>query len=375
MRVPTPRINNDSIVLRFTVGGKRYSFNPVRGGRFSDQSAFNKAKEIGCKIYSDVIAGIFDETLEKYYVDADLTQRNQAIALIDQSSQPENVVMLQLFYEFAEFKSKTLAKNSMIDYERCISKLIRCPYSRVSEAVQIIQWLVDDHTGQSTSSTEKHWKLINAACKWAVVAGKLATNPFQNLKTLIPKTKASSQQSDVNPFSLIDSAKIIQAFQESKYYSHYALLVEFLFSTGCRPEEALALQGKHLEERHVTFCQRLTHDGSIEQGTKTQRQRRIKISLTLADRLRSQFTTPDEFIFKAKNGGLVDWHNFTNRAWKGILESLPDIQYRNPYQMRHTFITNAIKSGKDSVVVARYVGNSPSIIAKRYLGDISDMEL
>jgi integrase len=65
----------------------------------------------------------------------------------------------------------------------------------------------------------------------------------------------------------------------------------------------------------------------------------------------------------------IDFHNFRNRAWRTVLEGLPTIQYRKPYQTRHTFITLALENGMTVSDVARIVGNSPEIIYKHYAGN------
>ena len=75
-----------------------------------------------------------------------------------------------------------------------------------------------------------------------------------------------------------------------------------------------------------------------------------------------------KLIFPSPAGKHIDWHNFGNRAWREVLESLPDIEYRNPKQMRHTFITERILAGDSPINVAKYCGNSASTIYKRYLG-------
>ncbi|MHC5719057.1 MAG: tyrosine-type recombinase/integrase, partial [Nostoc sp.] len=253
-----------------------------------------------------------------------------------------SVSLLQLFEDFTAFKSKTLKSNSMIDYNRIQNKLKKCPHKLARDAVNIMQWLVADHDGTSTSSIEKQWKLINACCKWAVSTRKLQSNTFQDLRNLIPSTKNTRSQDEIKPFTNNERKQIIQAFYTNDRYSYYAPLVEFLFSTGCRPEEALALQWKHVKQGRITFCQKLTANGEIEAGTKTQKKR----SITVNDRIQSVLGTikaekcsGESYLFPAKKGGFIDWHNFANRAWKSVLDTLPDIEYRNPYQMRHTAIT------------------------------------
>lgn len=138
------------------------------------------------------------------------------------------------------------------------------------------------------------------------------------------------------------------------------------------------LQWKHFKNGKIVFCQKLTADGQIEAGTKTQEKRSIKVNSQIHSVLKSikpENCSTNYFVFLAKKGGLIDWHNFSNRAWKGVIENLKDIEYRNPYQMRHTCITLMVKAGVDSIIIAKWVGNSPNMIAKRYLGDVSDVEL
>ena len=384
MREITPRNNKGSIIIRFTFSGKEYCFSPIPGSKYSDPLALAKAEEIANRIRQDCIAGYFDSTLTKYKPnamqgrtkEAAIQDAEEARAIVAARLSVNAVDLLQLFEDFTQFKSKTLASNSMIDYNRIQNKLRKCPHKLARDAVYVMQWLVSDHNGTSTSSLEKQWKLINACCKWGVSTGKLQSNPFDGLSNLIPSTKNTQSQDEIKPFTNSERKQVIQAFYASDRYSYYAPLVEFLFSTGCRPEEALALQWKHVREGRITFCQRLTASGVIESGTKTQRRRSITVNsriLSVLDEIKSTDALPNDYLFTAKKGGFIDWHNFSNRAWKTVLVSLPDIDYRNPYQMRHTAITEMVKSGNDSVVVARWVGNSPNMISKKYLGDVSDI--
>ncbi|WP_392533756.1 tyrosine recombinase XerC [Nostoc sp. C117] len=384
MREITPRNNKGAIIIRFTFSGKEYCFSPIPGSKYSDPLALAKAEEIANRIRQDCITGYFDPTLTKYKPNA-LQGRTKEAAIRDAEEAKAEVAarmsvnaidLLQLFNDFTKFKSKTLASNSMIDYNRIQNKLRKCPHKLVRDAVYVMQWLVSDHEGTSTSSIEKQWKLINACCKWGVSTNKLQSNPFEGLRNLIPTTKHTDTQDDINPFTDNERKQIIQAFYASDRYKHYAPLVEFLFGTGCRPEEALALQWKHVKEGKITFCQRLTASGVIEPGTKTQQRRSITVNVAMQSvlsEIKTDSALPNDYLFPAKKGGLIDWHNFSNRAWKSVLNSLPNIEYRNPYQMRHTAITAMVKSGSDSTIVARWVGNSPNMISKKYLGDVSDI--
>ena len=72
-----------------------------------------------------------------------------------------------------------------------------------------------------------------------------------------------------------------------------------------------------------------------------------------------------------KKDQYVNWQSFRKNIWNKILENLEGIELKNPYQMRHTFITLALKqvSVKD---LARHCGNSPHVIMEHYAGVTRD---
>jgi integrase len=51
-----------------------------------------------------------------------------------------------------------------------------------------------------------------------------------------------------------------------------------------------------------------------------------------------------QFIFKSPKGTFIDLHNFANRHWHPDLKAL-EIESRNPYQMRHSYITFCLGAG------------------------------
>jgi integrase len=88
---------------------------------------------------------------------------------------------------------------------------------------------------------------------------------------------------------------------------------------------------------------------------------------------KDQNTQKDNLIFPSPRGGYIDWHNFTNRAWRKVLDSLPDIEYRNPYQTRHTFITLMVRNNVPIPDIARHCGNSSKVIFERYAAPNRDV--
>jgi integrase len=58
--------------------------------------------------------------------------------------------------------------------------------------------------------------------------------------------KGTDEDADVNPFSKQERDLIIQTFASDRYYSYYTPYVQFLFFTGCRPSEAIALKWEQI---------------------------------------------------------------------------------------------------------------------------------
>jgi integrase len=104
---------------------------------------------------------------------------------------------------------------------------------------------------------------------------------------------------------------------------------------------------------------------------KTQKKRTFPCNSKLKEFLISikpENCNPDDLIFPAPYGGLIDVGRFRNRIWEPLITAM-GIEYRKPYQTRHTFVTLALESGHTVQDVARLVGNSPEVIYKHYAGN------
>lgn len=367
-----PRNHNGSILLRFQLNGQKYAFNPIKGGKWNDSRDRARATLIAGQIKDDIKDGSFDKTLSKYKV----TGKSTEIPISD-AERVKHANLFDLFSEFTAFKKRRLKSNSMIDFRTVLNKLKKCPYKSTKNAMEITEWLVGINEGKSDNSLIKHYTLISACCDWGVTSKRLTSNPFKDLRGLIPAKKEEKLIEDINPFDRDETNRIIQAFKEDSKYLHFAPLVEFMFAVGCRPGEAIGLQWKHINGNKVVFQQVITIGGKVQPGLKNKQKRR---AITIDDHVLSVIKSnrktnykPDDYVFTGKQGGIVDWHNFSTRAWKKVLKSLDGIEYRSPYHMRHSAITRMIKDDIDIAKVARLVGNSPAVIHKHYLGDVSDI--
>lgn len=115
----------------------------------------------------------------------------------------------------------------------------------------------------------------------------------------------------------------------------------------------------------------------LKEGLKTQKTRRFPIGKQLRELLesiQSENITPESLVFPRHKGGWIDAHNFRNRAWKTILNSL-NIEYRKPYQTRHTFISQQKANGVEDTQIKNWVGTSLKMIHEHYAGTIKHVQV
>lgn len=368
--------NNGGIRLRFQVAGKRFVFSPIRGARFANDWDRKRAEGIAQTIQADISTGHFDPTLEKYKLQSGVEIQKGlakvAKELAEAEAQRRPLPDLgDLWKSYRDFKAKTLAPSTIsIDFDRRVGNTLpQLPTTDLRGVVEIRDWLLENKTAEQT---KKILTQLSACCDWAKESGLIPANPFGGMAKRV-KVGRDDGDEFINPFTTEERDRVINGFEANRYYRHYANLVRFLFFTGCRPSEALALTWEDDKGTKLIFNKGFV-GGTTKKGLKTQRQRKITINAQVREILDSQrdylqkTAYDSQLIFPSPEGKEIDWGNFTSRAWRRILESLEGIEYRNPYQTRHTFITLAIRAGVSYPDLAKHCGNSPEMILKKYQG-------
>lgn len=356
-----PEQDRGQIRLRFSVKGKRYCL--YTGGRWDDADDQSRAQILAGQIQGDLRLGTFDPTLQKYGGGLREIQKNlddSQEKMRELRARESRASLGHLWPLYRDFKSKSLAPSTIaLDYDRRVGHLLpKLPTDSLARAGEIQDWIVDHHPPEQA---RRILTQLSACCKWALRRGMIEVNPFSGLSAQIHLPK---EEGDINPFTIEERDRIIEAFEGS----HYQALVRFLFFTGCRPNEALALQWGDLRGRKLTF--RRSFVLGVEGGRlKTQKKRIILLSPAAAEILEGLDDTEGDLIFPSpKTRTHINWHNFQNRDWKAAMGRCPDIEYRPPYQCRHSFITWRLAEGDSVQDVAAYVGNSPGTIYRFYAG-------
>lgn len=325
------------------------------------------AKAKAQKIEADITYERFDFSLESYQQinPNPVTKRN---------------TLLDLYQKYIEVKKKTVRPGTWKNgYLVMLSHLKRSPFSQIDPgnddgyAQSLYDWASQN---LSPDTCKRLMMQLNACIKWAIKSKLIPLNysPLQGLASESNKLirQSEDEKTDINPFSREERDAILEAFKSHKTYSHYYNYVNFCFYTGCRPSEAIALEWSDVSSdlSKITF-KTVVVDGEKGKtkcsGLKTQKRRLFPCNQQVQSILKSaKLHKKSNLVFTAVKGGVINIGYFRS-VWVAVLEEV-GIEYRKPYQMRHTFISLCLESGVNVKDVARLVGNSPEIIYRHYAG-------
>ncbi|RCJ21002.1 integrase [Nostoc sp. ATCC 43529] len=351
--------SNGRLQLRFHYGGKRHYLST---GLLNTAANWKLAEDKAAEIEKDILYERFDESLAKYKPASSLSTVTPVTPI--QKPKPQ---LDELWEKYSEFKKPQVSPSTYAkDFAKHRNHIAKLPTRSVDEASAIRDYLLSN---LAPDAAKRCLTQLKACCNWAMQEGLIDSNPFAAMKINLPKGVAEEQ--DINPFTKEERDLIIRTFASDRYYSHYTHYVRFLFFTGCRPSEAVALKWKHITNSVIQFRESVvvSEDGLVlKDGLKTQRKRDFPINLevqAILDEIRSEETNPESLVFKSPKGKFIDHHNFANRAWKSILTKC-NVPYRKSYQTRHTFISLCLEAHINSTAIGRWTGTSAKMIDNHY---------
>ncbi|WP_310487598.1 Arm DNA-binding domain-containing protein [Chamaesiphon sp. VAR_69_metabat_338] len=247
-RQPKVKVSNGRLQIVFTYqGDRKYLSLGTSNSRRNRQDA----ETVRLWIESDITASRFDSSR----FDPSLAKYKRRSPGEPEQLPTEDITLLELWERFTDYKRPQLFQTTIAkDFERVRLNLKKLPFDRIDEAVSIRDYLVNN---TSPNTTKRVLSRLSAACVWGMVSKLVADNPFTGMSADIMLEK-NDDEHDIKAVTTDERDRIIQQFIDRG--SHYALLVEFLFRTGCRPSEAIALQVKYIgkDYRSIAFSQAIT---------------------------------------------------------------------------------------------------------------------
>src|SRR4051794_11277665 len=151
-----------------------------------------------------------------------------------------------------------------------------------------------------------------------------------------------------------------------------ASLLVVLAYAGLRPQEALALEWRHVRERTL-LVERAVSDGQLKALKNRRQPRTVSLLAPLVEDLSAwravTMSSPTAPLFPSAAGTFwrsTDWRNWRKRIYKPVATEV-GIDGARPYDLRHAFASLLIHEGRLSVVeIAAQLGHNPTVCLDTY---------
>lgn len=286
-----------------------------------------------------------------------------------------------------------LAPSTQNGHYHAIRQVIKKYNPQASDVI----WFIELREVWAVSTWSNRKSYLKSCMTWCIEEGLFEErNPYQTLK---PIKKIAADR--IRPFSSEEISQILKAFDSNQFchpsspykHCHYSSFVRFLFITGCRLGEATGLTWDCVDFENATIAIKQALGKDLAAGpnktrkvlkeTKTGHVRYIPLNDELFSLLQGLSTSSERkqiindgcsFVFKGHKGKYIDIASFRQRVWKPILQKL-GIQYRYPYQTRHT-VLSTVTSSHGLLAAAKLAGHQDlSMVSKhyaRYTGNLLD---
>lgn len=196
---------------------------------------------------------------------------------------------------------------------------------------------------------------LGAACRW----GYMTTNP-----ALLAGRNRQPTPRTIRAFNREELAAL-----SAELPPVYAPLPTFAAATGLRPEEWQALERRDVDRvSRVLNVLRTVSDGEvIELGKTSGARRQVPLSLralAALDVLPPRLDTP--LLFPSPSGRLLNLDNWRRRTWGPAVEASGVARPARIYDLRSTFVSDALAAGVSVFELARIMGTSVRMIERHY---------
>ena len=183
-----------------------------------------------------------------------------------------------------------------------------------------------------------------------------------------------------NPLARIKNLNVVtrepQPFNDAEIQAIYGELegndlnlITFAFETGLRTSELIALQWEDVDlDNKRIYIRRAIVRGQTKQPKTRSGIRTIELSKQAVDALLNQqkLAVKGFVFFDTKTKKELNDKKIRERIWKNALKKA-GVQYREPYQTRHTFASRHLSNGKPIIWVSLQMGHSnPNMTTSRY---------
>lgn len=199
--------------------------------------------------------------------------------------------------------------------------------------------------------------------------GLIVANPFGQmaLKKIIRETAHASDY-EVNPYTRVEREQLLAACRSDE-----RPLVQFWFETGLRPGELQAVLWEHVDFKARTVRIELNQVAGVVKAPKTKAGiRAVDLSPQAIEALLAQRP------LSAAKGQRIWLNPSSMEPWKTDAQirkvlwqplcKRAGVEYRNPYQVRHTYASSRLTDGANPWYLAEQLGHETVEMVYRHYG-------
>ena len=204
------------------------------------------------------------------------------------------------------------------------------------------------------TATRAMRQVLAAAVRW----GYMARNPAVDMGP-----NPQPRGDEIQPFTRAELDAILAELADSP---RDVAIVTFAVKTGLRTNEWTATEWRDIDRvQPAVAVSRRYSEGVLTPYPKTER-RRVPLTPAVQDAIGLLVPgigqTP---VFPGDKGGSLNLNNWRNRIWYPALEAA-GLERRGPYQLRHTFASEALHHGVSIYELRRLMGASIEMIERHY---------
>lgn len=267
-------------------------------------------------------------------------------------------------------ENRDLSPSTINGYKKCFNALSMIHDVYIADITPAIlkNWVEQQKT--SIKTIRNNYSFLKSSLDDAVIDGLLASNPAITISVSRYHKNNNTDKSNyiVEPFSHSEVLKIIESCANEQWEN----LIKFNFFTGMRPSELCAAKWSNVNFIDKTYYVNAASVVGVEKGTKTNAGTRV---IELDDNALMALNKQKKYTFMKSDYIFQDpktckpWASadaIRKKVWVPTLKKA-GVNYRNPYQMRHTFATRHISNGANVFWLASQMGHKgPDMLFRNY---------
>jgi len=255
---------------------------------------------------------------------------------------------------------KRIARSTARDYASAMREHLTPQFGHLSltelKAPDIRNWIA--------SLTISNKRINNILVPLRAIFGEaledelILKNPLTSIKNLKVVTR------EPNPFNEQEIEAILNVLEGDDKN-----LIQFAFETGLRTSELIGLQWQDIDfDKKRLYVRRAIVRGQTKEPKTKRGVRTVDLNDKAIQALKDQQKNKHELyvFYDKKNSCPLNDKKIRENIWKKALAKA-GVEYREPYQTRHTFASRHLSNGKPILWVSYQMGHSnPNMTTSRY---------